>query len=202
MKVPSNHNIDHEELVDVASGASNFVETKADSVDTNRHKRIREDAEEAYLNNANAQLTKYINRSCKRQRIYTIGDIVGLKVSNVDRTNTSSTILPCKIIGFTDRDAEKLYNVATMNGIIQESFLSTAFLDLTTSNFSTLRELDIGSLSTLTFIQACQLYTNFKSADTCKCNGNCASNRCQCKKNGRKCCTKCHGGDGSKCKNC
>jgi len=194
INIPSNDDIDHEELIDSTGTASVDVEPKINSIDNNRHKRIREDAEECYLNNAHARLNKYNSRSCKRQRNYIIGDIVGLQVSSVDRTNTSSTILPCKITGFKDQDAEKLYNVATMNGIIQESFRSTAFLDLTSSNFSLLRQLNVDSLSTITFIQACQLYTNFRSADTCKCNGNCASNRCQCKKNGRKCCTKCHGG--------
>ena len=201
-EITSDYNIDHEELVDVASMASNIVEPQGDSTDTNRHKRIREEAEESYLHNAHAQFTRYMNRSCKRQRNYSVGDIVGLKVSDVDRTNTSSTILPCKIIGFKDEGAEKFYNVTTMNSIIQESFVSTSFLDLTASNFSTLRELNIDSLSTITFIQACQLYTNFKSGDTCKCNGSCTTNRCQCKKNGRKCCTKCHGGNSLKCSNC
>jgi len=138
------------------------IKPKVDSISTSRHKRIREDAEVSYLNNANAQLTKYINKPCKRQRIYVVGDIVGLKVSDVDRTNTSSTILPCKIIDFKDQDAELLYNVATMNGIIQQSFQSTTFLDLTSSNFASLRDLNTSSLPTISFIQACQLYTNFR----------------------------------------
>ncbi len=132
----SDFNIDHEELVDVTRFVSSVVEPKADPIPINRHKRVREEAEESYLNNAHAQLTRYNSRSCKRQRIYPVGDIVGLKVSDVDRTNTSSTILPCKIINSKDQAGEKLYHVATMNGIIQESFQSTVFLDLTSSNFA------------------------------------------------------------------
>ncbi|CAF2114551.1 unnamed protein product, partial [Rotaria magnacalcarata] len=40
-------------------------------------------------------LDAYLNElDTKQQRTYAIGDIVGLKVSDVYRTNTSSTILP------------------------------------------------------------------------------------------------------------
>ncbi|CAF4945623.1 unnamed protein product, partial [Rotaria magnacalcarata] len=44
-----------------------------------------------------------------------------------------------------------------------------AFLDLTTVNFASLRALDTDQLPTITCIQASQLYTNFKSVETCKC---------------------------------
>ncbi|CAF1544076.1 unnamed protein product [Rotaria sordida] len=201
-EIRSDFNIDHEELVDSTTCLSNVLESKAASIAVNRHKRIRENTEECYLNNAHSQLTKYISKSSKRQRTYHVGDIIGLKVSDVDRTNTSSTILPCKIVDSKDQDGEVFYNVATMNGIIKESFQSIVFLDITASNFTALRILNIDSLSSISFIQACQIYTNFKSADTCKCNGSCSTNRCQCKKKDRKCCSKCHGGNSFKCKNC
>jgi hypothetical protein len=77
-----------------------------------------------------------------------------------------------------------------------------AFLDLTTANFASLRAADTGQLPTITFIQASQIYTNFKSIETCKCSGNCNTNRCYYKKNNRKCCTKCHSDKHSTCKNC
>ncbi|CAF2943804.1 unnamed protein product [Rotaria sp. Silwood2] len=198
----SGFTIDHEELIDATTFIVNVVESKPESIAVNRHRRIRENAEECYLNNAHSQLTKYNTKSSKRQRVYQLGDIVGLKVSDVDRTNTSSTILPCKIVDLKDYDGEILYNVATINGIIEQSFQSTAFLDLTTSNFMALRNLNTDSLSSITFIHACQLYTNFKSAGTCKCNGDCSTNRCQCKKKNQKCCSKCHAGTDSKCTNC
>ncbi|CAF4133292.1 unnamed protein product, partial [Rotaria magnacalcarata] len=105
----------------------------------------------------------------KRQRIYVIGDVVGLKVSHVYRTNTPSTILPCKIIEKNSQNNETLYVVATQNGIIKERFDQMAFLDLTAANFASLRALDTDQLPTITFIQASQLYTNFKPVEICKC---------------------------------
>ncbi|CAF2057370.1 unnamed protein product [Rotaria magnacalcarata] len=97
-EIRSDSNIDHEEFIDSTNCVSDVVESKDEPADANRHKRIRENTEECYLNNANSQLTRYINKSSKRQRTYHVGDIVDLKVSDVDHTNTSSTILPCKIV--------------------------------------------------------------------------------------------------------
>ncbi|CAF4074746.1 unnamed protein product [Rotaria magnacalcarata] len=75
------------------------------------------------------------------------------------------------------------------------NFQSSMFLDLTTSNFASLRDMNTESLRSITFIQACQLYTNFKVADTCKCTGDCSTNRCQCKQKKTKCCSKCYNGN-------
>ncbi|CAF1057837.1 unnamed protein product [Rotaria sordida] len=121
------------------------------------------------MHNHNSSSIK--KNSAKRQRTYDFGDIVGLKVSDVDRTNTSSTILPCKIIDKYVRNGEFIYTVATKDGIIKEHFDSLTFLDLTTANFGSLRAINIDELPTITFIQASQIYTNFKSTETCKCFG-------------------------------
>ncbi|CAF2261392.1 unnamed protein product [Rotaria magnacalcarata] len=91
-------------------------------------------------------------------------------------------IIPCKIVDLKDHDGEILYTVVTINDIIEESFQSTAFLDLTTSNFMALRNLNTNSISSITFIHECQRYTNFKFAGTRKSNGDCSTNPCQCKK--------------------
>ncbi|CAF1377457.1 unnamed protein product, partial [Didymodactylos carnosus] len=167
-----------------------------------RHKKIREEGEKSYLSNAQSQLLKYITNSAKRPRTYVIGDIIGLKISDVDRTNSSSTVLPCKVVRCNTENGKTLYTVATQTGIIIETFESATFLDLTTANFATLRALNTDLLPLITFIQACQIYTNFKSADTCKRADTCNTKRCPRKKNNHKCCTKCHGGKATKCENC
>ncbi|CAF4768619.1 unnamed protein product, partial [Rotaria socialis] len=83
----SDFNIDHEEFIDSTNCVFDAVESKDERVTANRHKRIRENAKECYLN-------------------------------------------------------------------------------LTTSNFTTLRTLSTDSLSSVTIIQAYHIYTNFKSIDT------------------------------------
>lgn len=194
--------LDQEELSYTIGSTSDFAQPNDTSPASNRHKRIRDTAEESYLNNAQSELTKYHRRSSKRQRTYLVDDIVGLQVPNVDRTNTSSTVLPCKVVRLHDESEETLYTVATTDGIIREKFPSASFIDLRSSNFAALRLLDAETLPSLTFIQACQIHCDFRSADTCRCNGDCTTNRFKCKKKDRKCCSKCHGGNGMKCKNC
>ncbi|CAF5049195.1 unnamed protein product, partial [Rotaria magnacalcarata] len=148
------------------------------------------------------QLNKY-NRGLKKQKLYQINDIVGLKIADVDRTNTSASTLPCKIIQIIEKDdsSTMFYQVATLDGIIKELFLSIAFVDLSQTVAADLRQLITTNLPTITFIQACQLFTNYKHLNTCKCSGACDTNRCPCKKNGSKCCTKCHRGKVTLCKN-
>ncbi|CAF1452268.1 unnamed protein product, partial [Didymodactylos carnosus] len=63
-----------------------------------RHKKIREEGEKSYLSIAQSQLLKYITNSTKRQRTYVIGDIIGSNISDVARTNISSTVSPCKVV--------------------------------------------------------------------------------------------------------
>ncbi|CAF4522228.1 unnamed protein product [Rotaria magnacalcarata] len=169
---------------------------------TTSHKRIRDEAEKCYINTAERQLNKY-NRGLKKQKLYQINDIVGLKIADVDRTNTSASTLPCKIIQIIEKDdsSTMFYQVATLDGIIKELFLSIAFVDLSQTVAADLRQLITTNLPTITFIQACQLFTNYKHLNTCKCSGSCDTNRCPCKKNGSKCCTKCHRGKVTLCKN-
>ncbi|CAF5059142.1 unnamed protein product, partial [Rotaria sp. Silwood1] len=153
-----------------------------------RHRQVRDEAEQSYLKNAQSQLIKYKNNSANRHRIYDIGDIVCLKVSDVDRTNTASTILPCKMVDKYSKNAEVMHIIATQNGIIKEHFDSAAFLDLTNANSASLLSTNTDELPTITFIQVSQIYTNLKSTETCTCSGRCNTNRCCCKKNNRKAC--------------
>ncbi|CAF4649859.1 unnamed protein product, partial [Rotaria socialis] len=109
---------------------------------TTSHKRIRDEAEKCYINTAERQLNKY-NRGLKKQKLYQINDIVGLKIADVDRTNTSASTLPCKIIQIIEKDdsSTMFYQVATLDGIIKELFLSIAFVDLSQTVAADLRQL-------------------------------------------------------------
>ena len=105
-----------------------------------------------------------------------------MKVSDVDRASTSSTILACKIIDKCFKNAEFMHIVATQNGIIKEHFESTAFSDLSDANFASFCATNTNELPTITFIRASQIDANFKSTEMCKCSGGCNTNRCRCKK--------------------
>ncbi|CAF1498946.1 unnamed protein product, partial [Rotaria sordida] len=76
---------------------------------------------------------------------------IGLKVSDLDRTNTSSIILPCKIADKYSKTAEFMHIGATQKGLIKEYFDSKTCLDLTNMNFSSLRSTNTDELPTITF---------------------------------------------------
>ncbi len=146
---------------------------------------------------------KNYERALKKQKLFQINDIIGLKIANVDRSNMAPSILPCKIIQVLTKEESlnTVYKVATLYGIISDSFSSSNFIDLSETVSAELRKLDIKTLSSISFIQACQKFTQYKSNQVCKCVGSCDTNRCPCKKQSIKCCSKCHRGKCFLCKN-
>ncbi|CAF1176410.1 unnamed protein product [Rotaria sordida] len=100
-------------------------------------------------------------------------------------------------------EAEQNYirTAATVDGIITDLFSSTDFIDLSETISAELRQLDHNSIPNISFIQACQIFTEFKAINSCKCTGPCDTKRCPCKKQSIKCCSKCHRGKCVSCKN-
>lgn len=134
---------------------------------------------------------------------FNVGSIVGLKIANVDRSNTAPSILPCRIIeivaGITTSTIK--FRVATETGIINTTFLGSDLINLEKTLSTTLRQIEISNLPSISIIQACQEYTKFRSITACKCATFCDTSRCPCKKRSVKCCSKCHHGKQRKCKN-
>jgi hypothetical protein len=146
---------------------------------------------------------KNYERALKKPKSFQINDIVGLKIADVDRSNIAPSTLPCKIIQVTRKEesSNMIYKVASLYGIISDSFASSDFTDLSETISAELRKLDTKVLPTISFIQACQIFTHYKSIHACKCTGSCDTNRCPCKKQSIKCCSKCHRGKCALCKN-
>ncbi|CAF1472481.1 unnamed protein product [Adineta steineri] len=194
--------------IDISSPVSNLLSNVSDtecadkSCQNTPHKRIREEAEICYLQTAERQLNNY-NRALKKQKIYQINDIVGLKIANVDRSNMAPSILPCRVIQVlaSEESLNTTYKVATFYGVISDSFSSSDFTDLSQTVSAELRQLDIKTLSSISFIQASQKLTHYKSNQVCKCVVTCDTNRCPCKKQSIKCCSKCHRGKCTLCEN-
>ncbi|CAF3433798.1 unnamed protein product, partial [Rotaria sp. Silwood2] len=139
----------------------------------------------------------------KKEKKFQVNDIVGLKISDVDRSNLSASILPCKIIEISHKDEgfNTQYKLATMNGIINNWFSSADIIDMSETVSVDLRQLDINILPVITFIQACQAFTKFMPINICKCRGLCNTKRCPRKRQSLLCCTKCHRGKCISCKN-
>ena len=139
----------------------------------------------------------------KRLKDFDVGDIVGLKIANADRSNTAPSILPCKIIdllaGNTTNSMK--YKLSTETGVITGSFMASDMVDLNDTLSTTLRQIDSSTLPSKSIIQASQEYTNFRSTTACKCITSCDTARCPCRKRSIQCSTKCHRGKKTNCKN-
>ncbi|CAF4510355.1 unnamed protein product, partial [Rotaria socialis] len=103
-----------------------------DNTTQSSDKRIRDEAEKCYILTA-----------------------VGLKISEVERTNTSPSILPCKIVDvLTKEDSSCLqYKLATLDEIINDWFSSVDIIDLSETLSAELRQLDTKKFSNVAFIQ-------------------------------------------------
>lgn len=152
-----------------------------------------------YIDRQNSMLAQ----SLKKRKTYQIGDIVGVKIAKVDRSNTAPSILPCKIIRIESKsdNQSKKYSLACRDGIISSAFISNDLIDLTETTSTELRDIDPSTLPHISIIQASHAYTKFRTIDACKCMKNCGTARCPCKKRNIPCCSKCHNGKQLSCSN-
>jgi hypothetical protein len=160
----------------------------------NRHKRIRDEAEADYLKSVGKRQKLYDN--AVKQQLYELGDLVGLQIDRVDRTNTTPKILPCKVISVHSSTNDcVMYKLCTLKGILSVLYGVQDLLDLRKCNFAELRSVDPTVLPTIAFTQACKEYVSEginSVAEACHCSGKCATKSCPCKANDVKCCSKCH----------
>ena len=120
---------------------------------------------------------------------------MGIKINNIDRTNTDAKILPCKILEKKPL-SNTTYKLYTATGIIKTCFQSLDLIELKSVHFPSLEAADPTQLPEITLIQACRDNTKWQTpapdGSKCSCKGSCITNKCHCKKAGLKCSTKCH----------
>ena len=112
-----------------------------------------------------------------------------------DRTHTDKNIMPCKVLEVINKDNRIIhYRVFTEHGILVPKFTSQDLVDLRSIFFPTLSEKDPHNLQQITLVKASRKASKWttKGRTVCGCIGSCISNRCNCKKNGLTCSTKCH----------
>ncbi|CAF1021111.1 unnamed protein product [Didymodactylos carnosus] len=131
-----------------------------------------------------------------RLQKYKVGDLVGLKIDKVDRTNVTPKVLPCKIISVqASSNGMEMYQLCTTKAILDKRFQGLDLLDLTKCDFRDLRDIDSTALPMTTFIRASKDYASaglMTPVEACNCNGNCATKKCSCRAAKAQCGTKCH----------
>ena len=70
-----------------------------DDLDEGPHKRVRLEARDQFLKTAQKQRHRHENNVQHIRKEFKEGDTVGIKIADVDRTNTDARILPCKVKG-------------------------------------------------------------------------------------------------------
>jgi hypothetical protein len=163
----------------------------------NRHSKIRKLATDKYLKSANRQQVNFDSKMAKKSISYNENDTVGIRIHEVDRTNTDPKLLPCKVQTVekktTENGSEIVYKLFTNKGKLKNTFKQADLIDLRNVQFDTLLDVDIESLEDISVIQASRQVTNWaKGASVCTCRGKCNTAKCKCKRAAVPCSTKCH----------
>ncbi|CAF4612695.1 unnamed protein product, partial [Didymodactylos carnosus] len=114
-------------------------------------------------------------------------------MDRIDRTNVTAKILPCKIISVQISSNEtNMYRLCAKTCILSTLYQIQDFSDLTKYNFNDLRTVDLSTLPTKTFVQACREYMCiscgvYMVAAACHHKGQCAAKHCPYKVKNVKC---------------
>jgi hypothetical protein len=77
------------------------------------------------------------------RKTYSIGDTVGIRIHKVDRTNTESNILPCKVLEVKKvTDSKSVYKTFSKDGILKTYYSDEDLVDLRTVCFPGLNCID------------------------------------------------------------
>jgi hypothetical protein len=170
------------------------------------HSKVRKIATDNYLKAANRQQVNFDAKAKNLVKTYSIGDTVGIRINEVDRTNTDPRVLPCKVMEVNQKGQDTIYKIYTAGGILKNRFKSEDLVDMRNVCFPSLQNLDVETLEEVTLIQASRKTTGWQATTTqgssvCACKGSCVGNRCKCKKAGIPCSTKCHPSSVGVCQN-
>ena len=86
----------------------NRNDSTSEEIDTPRQKK-RKVATDNYLKAANKQQIYYDAKRLTKE--YCVGDIVGISIHEVDRTNTDAQLLPCKVLSSKEENKATMYRL-------------------------------------------------------------------------------------------
>ena len=193
--IPTSNN-PHEEPLSIGQFISWPLVDLLENTETDTpHAKVRREARTNYLQTAHQQNILHQNLTRSQQKDLNVSDNVGIKINNVDRTNTEAKFLPCKILEKKPL-ANSPYKLYSATGIIKTRFQSQDLIEMKSVHFPSLETVDPTQLPEITLIQASRDNTKWKTpapdGSRCSCKGSCITNKCRCKKAGLKCSTKCH----------
>ncbi|CAF1544156.1 unnamed protein product, partial [Didymodactylos carnosus] len=166
------------------------------------HNDVRRKATENYLGTANKKRKAYDEHLYKLAEQYKKGDCLGVRIHEVDRTNTDPKILPCIVVAKEKKDNDFIFHLCCQYGLLQNKFSIESLIDLRSACPDELKSLNVFELDKeISLIEASKLFVRGSvSGATCDCKSQCATRHCPCRKANVACSTKCHSKRG-KCQN-
>ena len=157
--------------------------TKRKHEDENdRHAKARKVAENNYLSAANRQQVNFDSRKNKTPIL--VGSTVAVKIDPIDRTNTSPSLLPCKVQQI-DNEWCTLYS---SSGILDTKFHVDDLTPMNNVYFPVLEGIDPSQLTSEKLTTAVRKFagwssTNKQQRTMCRCRTPCTTGRCPCRNN-------------------
>lgn len=155
---------------------------------TEKHKAIRDVADEQYLKNTTTMKKKYAKQ--KNVQTFSVGDSVSVKVPRIDRTSTDISRIACVVVEVVNKD---LYRLRCKSGVLSVCF-SSGDLEAFSGHFEIpLQGWQVVPRITLRSASMEQSPSNVTTEVRCNCRF-CNNKRCACKRAGMACSTSCHKG--------
>ncbi|CAF3828186.1 unnamed protein product [Rotaria sp. Silwood1] len=186
-----NHN--EEKLIVSTSGQSN---TNIDS----RHNMFRTTARANYLKNQNKRQKLYDEHMKKIAESYKNGDLVGISISKIDRTNCDPKIMPCIIEKRSNNTNMITYHLICTYDRLLTTFPVHQLIPMADVKPTELQNINFETLPTVSFVEASKMFARGNPTATCDCKTKCIAKTCPCRRASVACSTKCHAKRG-KCKN-
>ncbi|CAF1354989.1 unnamed protein product [Didymodactylos carnosus] len=112
------------------SSASSALTSNSLIINSPRHNDVRHRAAENYLGTANKKRKAYDEHLCKLAEQYKKGDYLGVRIHEVDRTNTHPKILPCILVAKEKKDNDFIVHLCCQHGLLQNKFSIESIIDL------------------------------------------------------------------------
>ncbi|CAF3108300.1 unnamed protein product [Rotaria sp. Silwood2] len=162
------------------------------TIDESRHDIIRESGRINYLKSQSKRQKIYDEYLNTMANLYSKGDLIGIPVDKVDRTNCDAKLMPCLIEERVDHGAIPSYRLISPYGRLSTLFAVHQLIPLTNPIPDSLLNIDKTNTPTVSFVHACKMFARSAIAATCYCKTKCNTKTCPCQRLSIRCSTKCH----------
>jgi hypothetical protein len=152
------------------------------------------------LKSQNKRQKTYDNHIQKIADSYKNGDLVGISINKVDRTNCDPKIIPCIIEKRSNNTNIPSYHLISPFGRLSTTFPVHQLIPMSGIKPTALQNVKFETLPTISLVQASKLLARGNPIATCDCKTKCLTKTCPCRRASVACSTKCHAKRG-KCTN-